>query len=328
MKKAIALVAVTFVFLFTFYTLVFAQNSEAQGEVKPLARPYFVEVIAPNGDTREIRGSSLNYDPFLIAKDLGIDVIEKDHFKAFPDPKMDMGSKITVWQTPSFTINDGKKHLSVRSWAKTVGELLAENDLELGVDDKINFSPDTKISFDDTITIIRVARTIVFESQAIDYNIKKADDPTMDKGKTKVKQAGVKGEKKLTFEVIREDGVQISKTLKKTETVSEPVDEILLVGTKPVITVACRFNDTVIEAALKYNLDPNGLCVRMMKESRGNPNSDGGDYKGLFQYESGFWADASKKAGYSGASIWDAKAQIFTTAWAWSHGYRGRWPSD
>jgi len=40
----------------------------------------------------------------------------------------------------------------------------------------------------------------------------------------------------------------------------------------------------------------------------------------------GFWQWASAKAGYSGASIYDPTAQIFTTAWALTHGQAGRWP--
>jgi hypothetical protein len=83
----------------------------------------------------------------------------------------------------------------------------------------------------------------------------------------------------------------------------------------------------VIAAAQKYGTDANAICTLMMKESNGNPDSGAGsDYQGLFQYTDGFWSSASAKAGYSGASILDTTAQIYTTAWAFTHGERKRWP--
>jgi len=65
-----------------------------------------------------------------------------------------------------------------------------------------------------------------------------------------------------------------------------------------------------------------------MKESGGGPDTGYPDslYKGLFQYTDGFWEDASVKAGFNNASIYNGDAQIFTTAWALTHGLSGRWP--
>lgn len=330
MKYLFCLVFTTIFCATAFYTFVFAKSDKADGVVaQNINRPYSIEIHKADGSQEQKSGMSASRTSFFIARDLGIDTIEADKFRAFPDIAMGIGSTITMSETPYYQINDGKKHINTRSWAKTVGDLLIEGNVpQLGLDDKINFSPDSELYNNMTVNIIRVARTIVIESEPIDYKIQKVDDPTLDQGKTRIKQAGAKGTKKLTYEVIREDGIQVAKTLTSSEITSEPVIEILLIGTKPVITVACRFNDAVISAAGKYGLDPNSLCTRMMKESRGNPNSDGGDYKGLFQYKEGFWNSVSAKAGYAGASIWDATAQIYSTAWAWSHGYRARWPAN
>lgn len=293
-----------------------------------IPKPYVIEIQNFKGEkVSEAKGLSLSTDEFGIAKDLGANPHTEDRFQTLPDISWGMGSRIILKRAPVFNLVDGKKKLELRSWSTTVGDLFAEKNIELGKDDKS--TPDLSADLSDglLIKILRVAKTTVVENRSITFNTIKKEDPNMDKGKTKTTQKGVAGIKAFAYEVRREDGEEVSRRLLKTEVTKEPVAEIIMIGTKPVITVSCRFNDTVIDAALKYRVDANELCTRMMKESRGNPNSDGGNYKGLFQYESGFWADASKKAGYSGASIWDAKAQIYTTAWAWSHGLRGRWPS-
>lgn len=299
-------------------------NSSAQN----VGRPFVVEVVETDGSvSKEYRGVSANSDPFKISEDLGAGPFIEDRFKAFPDIKMDIGSKITLYRAPVIKIKDGKRSKTVRSWTKTVGELFTEQKVEIGKDDKVNFTNDTAVENNMEIAITRVAITTVIEKEAIEYSTTKKDDSTLDKGKTKVKQAGQEGTKELSYRVVREDGDEVSRKLIKTETTKEPVEEILLIGTRPVITVRCKFNDTVIEAALKYPVDADSLCTLMMKESNGNPQSgQGTDYQGLFQYTDGFWASASAKAGFSGASIWDARAQIFSTAWAFSHGERKRWP--
>ncbi|HET9496086.1 MAG TPA: SH3 domain-containing protein [Chloroflexia bacterium] len=62
----------------------------------------------------------------------------------------------------------------------------------------------------------------------------------------------------------------------------------------------------------------------MMCESSGNPNAVGaGRYYGLFQYLPGTWGGSWNP--YRSESIFDAHAQIFATARAWSIGMQGHW---
>lgn len=292
---------------------------------KPL-RPFFVEVVNPDGSIVDYRGESRKMRLSDIVSDLDVIYYPEDRLSIFPDIYMEMGGKITLKRAPVVNLKDGKKKFVYRSWAGTVGELLTEKKIELGADDKITPSLESGIKEGSDIQINRVAITTIIETKDIDFITTKKNDPDLDEGKTRIEQKGVKGKKDYYYLVTRQDGEEVSRKLTDTKVTLEPVTEIIMIGTKPVITVACRFNSTVIAAAIKYNIKANDLCYRMMKESRGNPNSDGGAYKGLFQYEPNFWSSASSKAGYAGASIWDAEAQIFVTAWAWTHGYRSRWP--
>lgn len=314
------------VIILALYSINISKSKGAESSTKDYS--YIVEVFDKNGDkTGDFKGDSPETDPFLIAKSFGANPYVEDKFTVVPDLSEGFGNKIILNRAPDYTVIDGKKEILLRSWQQTVGGLLTEGGIELGDDDKINFSKDTELFFDINIKIIRVAITQLKHNEEIGFKSIKKDDPTMDKGKTKVETAGEKGVKVLVYRIQREDGVEVSRTLIETEITKEPVDEVVLVGTKPVITVRCKFNDLVIEATQKYGMEPNDLCNLMMKESNGNINSVGGNnqYFGLFQYTPSFWAEASKKAGFSGASHFDARAQIFTTAWALTHGYGSRW---
>jgi len=244
-----------------------SQNSSGAG-----SRPYIIEIVSAKGDkTSEVKGISDKGDPFLISEQVGANPYKEDKFSAFPSIDMGIGGKITLYRAPDYKVKDGKKEFVVRSWAKTVGDLLDENKIALGQDDKINFSPSTPLELNMDINIIRVARTTMIEYESIDYQIVKKEDPNLEKGKTKVEQAGKKGKKNLFYEVTREDGVQVSKVLKKTEVAEEPVDEKITVGTKIVSygtgVASWYVNSNQMIGAC--NLVPKGTKVRVVNLSNG-----------------------------------------------------------
>ena len=323
-KLILLAVGLSGAFLFVIYFT--ASAKEPERGVQHFALPFQIIEILPNGEQgQSYSGQSLKTKSNEIATELGANPYPEDKFTVFPEYKGFIGRQITLYRAPSLTVIDQNKQTIYRSFTKTVGQLLEEKKIILGLDDKINFSTDSTLEPGMVIKITRVARTKIIETEYIDFKTIKKDDPTLDRGKTKISKAGVKGEKKLTYEVTRENGIEISKVLILSESVSKAVDEILLVGTKPVISVRCKFNDTVLAASIKYKQDPNALCNLMMKESNGNPNSDGGQWKGLFQYDIDFWPSVAAKAGYAGADWRNATAQIYTTAYLFSIGQSWRW---
>ena len=329
LKGLFAGVFIPIAFASTFYDATVSVSKKV--DLPDNNRPYIVQVYDWKGEKiEETSGRSRSLDPFLIAKELNLNPEVEDKFSVFPNIDLGIGGKISIFQAPTYDIIDGKRSRVARSWQKKVGDLLSEQKIELGSDDKINFSVDTNLENQMEIRIVRVAITTVTKTEAIEYKTIKKEDKTLDEGKTRIERKGESGVRTLFYEVRREDGEEISRKLVKTEITEEPVDEILIIGTKPVITVRCKYNDIVLAASNKYGVKPNEICNLMMKESNGNANSvgnhNGVTYYGLFQYEPGFWASASSSAGYAGASYYDPTAQIYTTCWAWSQPRnRSRW---
>lgn len=254
-------------------------------------------------------------------------VYPEDIVKVFPDPSFGVGSKITIFRATKVSVRDNNDVKVYRTWKKTVGELLNEKQISLGDKDLIEPVLNTPISQDLEIKITRVAETNLTQKINLDFKIIKKDDPNLEKGKTRVIQAGKKGVKEQVLHIRRENNKEVSRVLVSEKIISQPQDQIVAYGTKKVITVRCAYQNLVTEAANKYNADPNELCNMMMRESNGHTNSinPDGPYIGLFQYTSGLWGTVSSKAG-NGTDIFDARAQIFNTAWAITNGYRGRWP--
>ena len=115
---------------------------------------------------------------------------------------------------------------------RTVGDLLAENGIELDGDDRVNPTLGTVLSNNLLIFITRVGVSDETERESIDYKTVKKSDPDLEKGKTRIGQAGKAGVRKKTFHVVRENGTIVSRDLVKNEVEREPVEEVIYEGTK------------------------------------------------------------------------------------------------
>lgn len=331
-KGLLGLSGAVFLAFLIFLTVKFA-ISDYQPESTAKIYPYIIESTAPGGQLSLYSGSSTHLMPEDIARDLNTVIYPEDHLKIFPGALMMMGGKISLTRAPEITINDWGKDKLYRSFAPTVADLLVEKNIDLGNDDKIFPALDAKIGQGSKIKITRVAVTEVSQNQPIDFKIVNKNDPNLDEGKTSIEQAGKKGVKKLTYRVTRENGAEKSRVLIKTETTTQPIDQIVHTGTRPAISVPCRYNSTVIAAAIKYSYSANKICNLMMLESGGNPGtvSRDGIHYGLFQYTTGgdgfggSWGDMSQRAGSGGSRWTDPTAQIMTTVWALTHGYASKW---
>lgn len=95
----------------------------------------------------------------------------------------------------------------------------------------------------------------VRETEAVPYKIVNQNDSSLDKGKSYVSQFGVDGVKTITFEVTFEDGVETSRKKVGEEITTQPVNEIVRVGTYIYTPPA--------PSASGSNCDPNysGACV-------------------------------------------------------------------
>jgi hypothetical protein len=100
-----------------------------------------------------------------------------------------------------------------------------------------------------TKTTPTVTHEVVRNRQDIPYRTKTERTPGMEKGTTKVSQAGRTGVRVKTYRVTRRDGNEVSRELVKTAVVRHPRAKVVLVGTRPPLTVA---QQNAIQSAEDY----------------------------------------------------------------------------
>ena len=104
--------------------------------------------------------------------------------------------------------------------------------------------PGTRKEIGNAVTTQPVARVVLHgvkpvkrtrtETKEVDFKTVRKEDPTLAKGETKTETQGVKGQETITYEYLEgKDGmVAGSEKEVKRETTVQPVDEVILVGTK------------------------------------------------------------------------------------------------
>lgn len=177
--------------------------------------------------------SGLTSQEAMLAE-LNIVTNKEDRIKTFPDPSLGIGARLEILRATPVIVNDAEEIKTYYTWKTNVGDFIREANLGLGSNDVVSPEETEAITSDMEINITRVALSEIKETEEIDYAVTYENDPTMDRGVTKVSQEPEYGKKELTYEVRRENGKEISRELIDTKVTKEPVNKIVLKGTKVV----------------------------------------------------------------------------------------------
>ncbi len=114
-------------------------------------------------------------------------------------------------------------------------ELMALNP---GVSEKrLQIGTALAVSKDKPIISIKTIKPVTY-NQAVAYGTQTESDAAMYKNQTKVKSAGVLGEESVKAEVIMVDGVEGDRIILERQTLKQPVDQVVLKGTKALPSTA------------------------------------------------------------------------------------------
>lgn len=188
----------------------------------------------------------------------GVSLHPEDRVSAFPDPAFGLGTTVTVVRAPIVSLSVDGNLVPVPTWTTSVGELLRSYGLALGEKDIVLPPRDREVRDGLIVQVTRVAEAEVSEERSVAFSTREQSDPTLTVGTRKEVQAGVSGRDRLVYQVRREDGVEVSRSLLRTERIVEPVERVVAVGTKKVVSVAAATGTSEEGAASFYSLGGRG----------------------------------------------------------------------
>ncbi|MFI6037581.1 ubiquitin-like domain-containing protein [Streptomyces sp. NPDC051315] len=188
------------------------------------------------------------------------------------------GLALDVRTERALTIMADGRARTVRTNAATVREAVEEAGITLRGQDTTSVPPGSFPRDGQTVTVLRITGTREAREEAIPFEVRRTEDPSLFKGTEVVERAGQPGLRRETYLLRTVNGVRQRPKRIRTEIVREPRAQVVKVGTKP-RPVSARGSD---------GLNWQGLAAC---ESGGRPDAvdPSGTYGGLYQFDTRTW---------------------------------------
>lgn len=190
------------------------------------------EVIVTIGEEeQQFFTTSATVEEFLAEQ--GIEVTENDNLSVALDTPIDDQLALTIDKAFQVAIHDQDAQEDV--WVtpgSTVEELLAANEIELSKLDRVQPEQDTVVEQNEAIHIVRVEKVTDVIKEKQEAKVVKRNDDSLEKGTEEVVSEGKPGTIEKHYEVVLENGEEVSRKLIKEEVTQDSEDRILAIGTK------------------------------------------------------------------------------------------------
>jgi hypothetical protein len=168
----------------------------------------------------------------------------------------------TVVSQVNVTItHDGKTDSLAVPQNSTISQAIALAGITLGSLDRVEPDKANSVTQDLAIKIVRVQETFTVEETVLPFESQTIKNESLPTGQTILIQAGRNGLQSITYRVVTEDGVEVSRTVTKTEVTQAAQPEIIMVG------VQSDFRAVEIAGVIAYISSSNAW---LMESSTGN----------------------------------------------------------
>ncbi len=173
------------------------------------------------------------------------------------------------------------KTIQAYTHAKTVGAMLVERKIAPSKDDTLSPDIDTPITAGMKVELWRNGKQTLVQDEDIAFSTEKIQDANREIGYREIKTPGKNGKRTVTYEVVMKNGKEESRKEIKSVTISEPVKQVEVVGSK----FSNTFNGSFAEALARLR-----SCEGSYTSNTGN------GYYGAYQFDIQTWG------GYQGFS--------------------------
>jgi len=194
------------------------------------------KVISVVVDGKSIQVITLKSNVTQILKSNNIALGAKDQITVSLDSKVKDGDKIYIKKAVNVKVTVGGKEYNIQTAENTVGDMLSAEKIVLNSQDKITPLKSDPLKAGLTVQITRVNTETRKENKVVDFATETKSNSDLKKGVKKVIQKGKTGQKVITSDIVYENGKEVSRKLVSEKTNSNPVKEIIALGTANIYT--------------------------------------------------------------------------------------------
>ncbi|WP_339252580.1 ubiquitin-like domain-containing protein [Sporosarcina sp. FSL W8-0480] len=193
-------------------------------------------LIQLDGETKKVWTTDMNVGNILSSANVQLQ--EHDIVTPSQNSNLEEDRIIKVQKAFQLTLIDGGKEMPLWSTSTTVADFLKRENIQLNEHDKINGKMDDLVKPDSVVEVVRVEKVTDVVEEPTNFAVVTKSDAKLLKGREKVVQEGKKGSVERKFEVIKENGKEVSRTLLSERVIQEPQKKIVAVGSKVVVASA------------------------------------------------------------------------------------------
>nr|WP_243108487.1 3D domain-containing protein [Maliibacterium massiliense] len=162
----------------------------------------------------------------------GIELGAHDALSAPPHADLHNGMILSVEHAKPLLLRDGNTTTLLYSTSDTVQDVLAEENVVLSELDQISPALSSNITANMSIDITRVTHAQEVLQEQIPFTETVSQSASLARGVKKVQTAGQNGEKSVTQRVVYKNGVEVARYPIAETIVKEPVNQVVLEGTR------------------------------------------------------------------------------------------------
>jgi len=190
------------------------------------------QIVIVDGDASEKEVITFKRYVGEILDEEGIVLGTHDDINVSDEEKLRDGMKIEIYRAYPVTVTAMGESRTLIATRRTVGAVLTELGYEFKETDRITPAADQKLAEFDEITLVTVDEKTVDVVEEIPYESKERVNKALASGARKLVQKGVTGEKAVSYKIVYEDGVEVSRETVKEEIKVQPIAQIREVGPK------------------------------------------------------------------------------------------------
>jgi uncharacterized protein YabE (DUF348 family) len=196
-----------------------------------------VEVIQDQ-ETKTYWTSADTVQDFL--KEQNIVLNKHDQLNLNPDAKLKKDMKIAIQRAFPLKLLVGGKKQDVWSTSTTVADFLSQQGITLNELDRVEPELNQTVTKNAVINVIRVEKVTDVVEEPIKYAVITKNDQNLVKGKQKVVTEGQEGLLSKRYEVVLENGKEVSRKLVSEKKTREKQDKVVAMGTKVIVAQVSR----------------------------------------------------------------------------------------
>ena len=164
--------------------------------------------------------------------DLGVDAEGAEVSLPLDEALTEDGAIVDVVTPKGVTVVADGEQMIVEATAATVSEVLSEAGVEVAGEDIVSAPLTAPVTDGQVLDVLRVKSETTTVEEKIEKKTTVKESASMDRGETKVETAGKDGVREVVYDIRTVDGAEVKKEKVSEKVVSEPVDEVVVKGTR------------------------------------------------------------------------------------------------